>query len=124
MEKTGFIVKYSDSNTGQVKYQFRHLILQEFLCALYMCVTKDIAEYKGNTEQRSCIPTIHGIHKIQKSSQNEVYKKFFSALKERHSNHNSGWTVRHFLTEKIKSPMKGKDKDCLLYTSPSPRDRG
>ena len=105
LEKTGFIVKYSDNNTGQVKYQFRHLILQEFLCALYICVTKDIAEYKGNTEQRSCIPTIHGIHKIQKSSQNEVYKKFFSALKERHSNRNSRWT------EKIKSPMKAKDKD-------------
>ena len=115
LEKTGFIVKYSDSNTGQVKYQFRHLILQEFLCALYLCVSKDIASHssQSSSELRSCTPTIHGIHKIQQSSENQVYKKFFSALKEKHSNRSKNWSA-NFITGILKSPNKEKEFEKFL----------
>ena len=63
LEKTGFIVKCSRRKTDESKYQFRHLILQEFLCSLYLCVTKNISPFLSNRELSSCTPTIHGIHR-------------------------------------------------------------
>ena len=80
LEQTGFIVKYSRGNTDESKYQFRHLILQEFLCALYICVTKNISPFLSNRELSSCTPTIHGIHRIIEEAQNEVYIKFYRTL--------------------------------------------
>ena len=82
LEQTGFIVKYSRGNTDESKYQFRHLILQEFLCAMYLCVTKNISRYRSNRELSSCKPTIHGIHRIIGEAQNEVYIKFYSEVNE------------------------------------------
>ena len=85
LEQTGFIVKYSRGNTDESKYQFRHLILQEFLCALYICVTKNISPFISNRELSSCKPTIYGIHRIIEEAKNEVYKTFYSALKIIHN---------------------------------------
>ena len=84
LEQTGFIVKYSRGKTDESKYQFRHLILQEFLCALYLCVTKNISPFLSNRELSSCTPTIYGIYRIIKEEQNEVYTQFYRALEDRH----------------------------------------
>ena len=98
LEQTGFLVKYSRGNTDESKYQFRHLVLQEFLCALYLCVTKNISPFLSNCELPSCTPTIHGIHRIIGEAQNEVYIKFYCALTNTHEN-STGW----FLGESTKS---------------------
>ena len=73
LEQTGLIVKHSTGKFGCEAYQFRHLVFQEYLCALNLCLAKDVNQFSTNRELSSCTPTILG---------------------------------------------------CLLYTSPSPRDRG
>ena len=85
LEKTGFLVKSSSGNTGESMYQFRHLILQEFLCALYLCVTKNISPFLSNRELSSCTPTIHGIHRIIEEGKHYVYVQFYNELKNLHS---------------------------------------
>ena len=84
LEKTVFIVKCSRGKTDDSKYQFRHLILQEFLCSLYLCVTKNISPFLSNRELSSCTPTIHGIHRMVREAQNELFLKFYHALKISH----------------------------------------
>ena len=62
LEQTGFIVKYSVGKFGIETYQFKHLVFQEFLCALYLCLAKGVSKYNTNRELSSCTPTILGIH--------------------------------------------------------------
>ena len=85
LEKTGFIVKCSHGKVDESKYQFRHLILQEFLCSLHLCVTRNISQFKSNRELSSCTPTIHGIHRIIREAQNELFLKFYSVLEIFHA---------------------------------------
>ena len=89
LEQTGFIVKYSRGNTKESKYQFRHLILQEFFCALYIFITKNISPFLTNRELSSCLPTIHGIQRIVAEEKNELYTDFFCALEICHAKNSS-----------------------------------
>ena len=80
LEQTGFIVKISRGNLQKSIYQFRHLVLQEFLCGLYLCVTKLISPFRSNKELRSCFPTIVGIQRMCKEQNNELFLELFSNL--------------------------------------------
>ena len=89
LEQTGFIVKISRGNLQKSVYQFRHLVLQEFLCGLYLCVTKIIAPFRSNRELRSCIPTIVGIQRMCKEQNNELFMELFSNLSSIHDGQSS-----------------------------------
>ena len=80
LELTGFIVKYNRGNMKKPTYQFKHLIMQEFLCAMYLTITKDIRRYKQNRELSSCLPSIVGIHQLIKEQNNELFTAFYSEL--------------------------------------------
>eukprot|EP00111_Clytia_hemisphaerica_P021159 TCONS_00062324-protein len=80
LEETGFISKYQTSTFSEVTFQFRHLILQEFLTALYLCVTENFAPFQSNREFTSCRPTIVGIATMLKSGENELFLLLFNEL--------------------------------------------
>ena len=82
LEQTGFIVKYSRGNLKKPTYQFKHLIIQEFLCAMYLSITKDIGRYKSNRELSSCLPTIVGIHRLIEENTNELFITFYNELEK------------------------------------------
>ena len=54
--------------------------MQEFLCAMYLTITKDIEEYKMNRELSSCLPTIVGINQLIKETNNELFNTFYNEL--------------------------------------------
>ena len=89
LEQTGFIVKYSRCNIEESKYQFRHLILQEFFCAMYICITKNVSPFLTNRELSSCLPTIHGVHRIIEEANNKLYTDFYCALEMCHASNSS-----------------------------------
>ena len=80
LEQTGFIVKYPRGNKGKPTYQFRHLIIQEFLCAMYLTITKDIGKYTSNRELSSCLPTIVDIHRLIENKENQLFVEFYHGL--------------------------------------------
>jgi len=61
-------------------YQFKHLVFQEFLCALYICLTKNVRPYEGTRELSQCTSTIMGINRILKEGQNEIFTELFANL--------------------------------------------
>jgi len=54
-EKTGFIVHNNRT------YQFRHLVLQEYLAGLYIFLTGNIGELENESNLKSCLPTVTGL---------------------------------------------------------------
>ena len=58
LEQTGLIVKYNRGEMREPIYQYKHLVLQEFLTGIYLCVTKGISPYLTNRELSSCAPVI------------------------------------------------------------------
>jgi len=79
LERTGFIIKYT-RNLRKAVYQFRHLILQEFLCALCIVITEKNS-YMEKPEFQTCLPSILGIRNLESETENELFQKLFSNLK-------------------------------------------
>ena len=84
LEQTGFIVKHSVGKFGIETYQFKHLVFQEFLCALYLCLVKGVSKYNTNRELSSCTPTILGIHHLVREKNNQLFLVFYQNLKMVH----------------------------------------
>ncbi|XP_066931512.1 uncharacterized protein [Clytia hemisphaerica] len=82
LEQTGLIVKYSRGEITEPVYQFKHLVLQEFLTGLYLCITKGISPYLTNRELSSCSPVIFGIQRMLRDNENKLFSKFFNKLTE------------------------------------------
>lgn len=96
LEQTGFIVKYQTGKFTAENYQFRHLVFQEFLCALYLCLVKDVGKYETNRELSSCISTIMGIDCLLKKKSNKLFISFYQNL-----------TSIHLKTRSYKDAFKG-----------------
>ncbi|XP_066929390.1 uncharacterized protein [Clytia hemisphaerica] len=109
LEETGFLSKHS-SNLLEPSFQFRHLILQEFLTGLQICVTKDIKPFSGNVELSSCKPTILGIQRMLKMEENELFLLLYKNLEAIHqsrkpdSKAETAFTFDKFVGEFLKIP--------------------
>ena len=114
LERTGLIVKHAVGKFGHQAYQFRHLVFQEFLCALHLCLAKGVSKYNTNRELSSCTSTILGINHLVETEKNHLFLAFYQNLETIHKN-SSTW-MKYF-----KKPYRYFT--CLLYTSPSPRDQ-
>ena len=86
LETTGLIVKHSFGNFGHQAYQFKHLVFQEFLCSLHLCLTKGVSQYNTNRELSSCTSTILGIHHLVETKNNQIFLSFYHNLKTVHKN--------------------------------------
>eukprot|EP00111_Clytia_hemisphaerica_P019006 TCONS_00056198-protein len=86
LEETGFITKHRRSNSTEVTFQFRHLILHEYLTGLYISITQDITPFFENKELSSCKPTILGIQRMLKMDENELFLAFFKNLQTTYKN--------------------------------------
>ena len=83
LENTGFIVKHISDGREHLRkpvYQFKHLVLQEFLCSLSLCISKKVSPYRSNTELLRCAPVIFGIQRLLKEGDNEIFISFFRGL--------------------------------------------
>jgi len=88
LEKTGFIIKTSGkTKVAKSFYQFRHLVLHEFLCALYLCVSKDLERFNGNRELTSCTASMLGIERLMNQKGNclftYLFKNLFSSFRKK-----------------------------------------
>eukprot|EP00111_Clytia_hemisphaerica_P008531 TCONS_00024915-protein len=83
LEQTGLIVNYNRGEMREPIYQYKHLVLQEFLTGLYLCVTKGMSPYLTNRELSSCAPVIFGIGRLLK--ENDFFIKFFQRLSNLHT---------------------------------------
>ena len=99
LEQTGFIVKYQTGKFTADTYQFRHLVFQEFLCALYLCLIKDVSKYQTNRELSSCTPTIMGIDSLLKENSNKMFISFYQNLT---AIHNKTRSYNAFITSPFK----------------------
>ncbi|XP_057300535.1 NACHT, LRR and PYD domains-containing protein 13-like [Hydractinia symbiolongicarpus] len=81
LEKTGLIVKSRDGGFGYV-YQFRHLVLQELLCALYMFFNVGAERLLENTALKCCLPIVAGLEGIYVSldGKRNILKTFLRNL--------------------------------------------
>ena len=86
LETTGLIVKHSFGNFGHQAYQFKHLVFQEFLCSLHLCLTKGVSQYNTNRELSSCTSTILGIHHLVETKNNQIFLSFYHNLETVHKN--------------------------------------
>ena len=80
LEQTGLVAKYPAGRFTVDTYQFRHLVFQEFLCALYLCLVKGVNRYTTNRELSSCTPTILGIHALLERKTNLLFMAFYQKL--------------------------------------------
>ena len=80
LEKTGFISKYSVGKLAEETYQFKHLAFQEHLCALYICLVKDVSQYNTDRELSSCITTILGLRRLVEEGKNQLFVAFYQRL--------------------------------------------
>ena len=99
LEQTGFIVKHSTGMLGTQVYQFKHLIFQEYLCALFLYLAKGVSKYNTNRELKSCTPTIIGLHHLVMEQNNKLFTEFYGNLKSFHLKKQS-------LSESVKAPYK------------------
>uniref|UniRef100_A0A7M5V3K4 NACHT domain-containing protein n=1 Tax=Clytia hemisphaerica TaxID=252671 RepID=A0A7M5V3K4_9CNID len=84
LEETGFITKYSRGINQKPAYQFTHLVIQEFLCSLNLCITKSTSSYASNRELSSCLPTILGIQRMLNSGENALFQELYGRLEQEH----------------------------------------
>ena len=96
LEQTGFITKYSVGRFGQETYQFKHLAFQEYLCALYICIVKNISKYDKDRQLSSVITTILGLHCLAKEGKNQLFAAFYERLEMVYKNSRT-WKERLLL---------------------------
>ena len=82
LETTGFIVKNQRKNI----YQFRHLVLQEYLAALYLYLkSSNLNKVFHENNYKSCIPIIAGFSGIDNVVKTDPIAIFINKLKEHYS---------------------------------------
>ena len=87
LETTGFIVKNQRKNI----YQFRHLVLQEYLAALYLYLkSSNLNKVFLENNYKSCIPIIAGFSGIDNVVKTDPIAFFINKLKE-HSSSTGKW---------------------------------
>ncbi|XP_066919964.1 uncharacterized protein [Clytia hemisphaerica] len=129
LEQTGLIVNYNRGEMREPIYQYKHLVLQEFLTGLYLCVTKGISPYLTNRELSSCAPVIFGIGRLLK--ENDFFIKFFQRLSNLHTTKSTifrrilqpyrTWVFNNYLTRntlEIPDCMVGPDSLLINSTMP------
>ncbi|XP_066928027.1 uncharacterized protein [Clytia hemisphaerica] len=89
MQQTGFITKLSTGNIYKEWYQFKHLSFQEFLSALYLCLSKGNTVFNQKRELSSCKQSIIGIHYLSTDGQNRVFTDLYKNLQEIHKRNSS-----------------------------------
>ena len=99
LEETGLMVKHSIGNFGHQVYQFKHLVFQEFLCSLHLCLTKGVSKYNTNRELSSCTSTILGIHHLVQTKHNHLFMQFYKSLE---TIHKSSGTLK----KQLQNPLK------------------
>lgn len=77
LEETGFVVK-EKTNTTEL-YQFRHLVLQEFLSALQLFLSKENVD--DNPQLESCFPMIAGLWGIVGRGEDALLVSFLTQLR-------------------------------------------
>ena len=83
LEETGFIVKDKVKSV----YQFRHLVLQEYLAALYFYVmSPHVSKIFDEVNYVSCIPIIAGLSGIENMKDGDPIARLVMKLKEHSTN--------------------------------------
>ncbi|XP_066917867.1 uncharacterized protein [Clytia hemisphaerica] len=113
LEETGFITKHQRSNSTEVTFQFRHLILHEYLTGLYISITKDITPFFENKELSSCKPTILGIQRMLKMDENELFLAFFKNLQNTYKPRSKSLSFIKNLFPKIFGKSKPNFEDFI-----------
>ena len=126
LEQTGFIVKHSAGKFGCERYQFRHLAFQEYLSALYLCLSKGVSNFDANRELTSCTPTILGIHYLLKKQSSELFVAFYRNLMAVHRtsrslSRNIMVPLRTFLFKRFIRQRLDPTKTIKDYTAISPQ---
>ena len=89
LQTTGFIEKNQRKNI----YQFRHLVLQEYLTALYLYLkSSNLTKVLHENNYRSCIPIIAGFSGIENVENTDQIALFIKQLKE-HSSCKGKWKL-------------------------------
>ena len=79
IESTGFIEKNQRKNI----YQFRHMVLQEYLAALYLYLqSSNLINVLHENNYRSCIPVIAGFRGIENGENTDLIAFFINKLRE------------------------------------------
>lgn len=66
IEETGFIVRHCYGDSKGYMYQFKHLVLQEFLAGLHLFLeNRSSKSYTKRTALRNCIPIVAGLTGIK-----------------------------------------------------------
>ena len=79
IESTGFIEKNQRKNI----YQFRHMVLQEYLAALYLYLkSSNLTKVFHENNYRSCIPIIAAFSGIENAENTEPIAFFINKLRE------------------------------------------
>ena len=104
-------------------YQFRHLILQEFLCALYIVITRSIDSYKETPQFKICEPTILGVRKFVRETENELFQKLFANLKSMNKQHSSNiqqsfnkHSFNRYFKNYVSAPEEMIEAEILTFT--------
>ena len=105
LEQTGFISASSKGKLNKVTYQFKHLVFQEFLCALNLCLTKGIRVYLDSPELKDCSLTIMGIYHLLQGEKNEILTELFRKMMKltEKSSSNEQRAFERFIHEQQKS---------------------
>ena len=82
---SGTVIKHSTGKFGCEAYQFRHLVFQEYLCSIFLCLAKGVSRYSTNRELSSCTPTILGIHRLISEVTNPLFVPFYQSLERVHT---------------------------------------
>ena len=85
LEKAGFIVRVERQDIDEICLQFRHLVLQELLCAMYITFHDDRkaqSEMLGNRNLEGCLPLVAGLEGLQQMNSDEkLASNFVTCLK-------------------------------------------
>ena len=112
LEETGFF--RADRKFNKVTYQFKHLVFQEFLCALNLCLTKGIRVYLNRSELKDCSLTVMGIYHLYQEGKNEILKGLFErmlVLMEKTSSRRDEKAFEKFIHDQRKSYGLKLEKD-------------
>lgn len=81
LEKMGFLVKVDNTDDGEIYYEFRHLVLQELLCAIHILTLPDSAEKEkliNGSNDKGYLPLLAGLEGLISKSDNTLMFKFVS----------------------------------------------
>ena len=129
--QTGFFSRYETEEKGR-KYQFRHLVLQEYLAALYVFLYNERSDIFEHSKLRDALPIVAGLDGIYQNAGNKdtspyvfvrniykeysklhVFKWFFQ-----HRQHVIGELARRFMSDFTRLTFSDEAKiDCGTFLS-------